>query len=135
MSKPELRGAIPYVFCADAGATADWCLQTFGELGVSERGRWTDDDGAVTNVELVVGGSEIWLDGPVPAWSEHLGGLGPWVGVLVDDLDAAYRLLTDAGVAAAVPTDRGNGFREVTLTDPEGRHWGLVERGPARLAT
>jgi uncharacterized glyoxalase superfamily protein PhnB len=129
MSKPELAGAVPYVFCADAGTTADWCLQTFGVLGVAERGRWSRDDGTITNVDLMVGSSEIWLDGPVPDWSDHLGGLPSWVGLIVDDLDAAHRLLTDAGIPAAAPTDRGNGFREISLTDPEGHLWGLIEHG------
>jgi hypothetical protein len=57
--------AVPYVFCADAGAISTWCQQV---LGFVERGRWSDDDGAVSNVELTLGAAEVWLDGPVPDW-------------------------------------------------------------------
>ena len=64
MSEIKVRGVIPYVFCADAGAIADWCVEV---LGFVERERWSEDDGVVRNVELIVGDSEVWLDGPVAA--------------------------------------------------------------------
>ncbi len=64
----EVRGLVPYLFCADPRAVADWCTAT---LGWTERGRWSNDDGVVTNVELVPGGGgEVWLDGPVPDWHD-----------------------------------------------------------------
>lgn len=70
---PTVRGVIPYVICADAGAAADWCVEV---LGFVERERWPDDEGIVRNVELVVGESEVWLDGLVPDWSARSAGLG-----------------------------------------------------------
>jgi uncharacterized glyoxalase superfamily protein PhnB len=120
-----VRGVVPYVFCRDAGAVADWCVSV---LGFAERGRWTDDDGVVTNVELTVGDDEIWLDGPVPDWQERLGGLACWVGFLVDDVDAVHSRLAAAGHDVPAPVTRGFGVRQLTVTDPEGHEWGFVTR-------
>lgn len=88
--KSLVRALIPYVFCVDAGATADWCVHS---LGFVERDRWHNEDGIVANVELTVGDNEVWLDGPVPDWNERLHGLSCWVGLVVDDVDAVYEQL------------------------------------------
>lgn len=125
MLQPRLLGAIPYVFCADAGAAADWCVRV---LGLTERERWTDDDGVVTNVELVAGDNEVWLDGPVPDWAERTGGLGSWIGLLVGDVDAVHERLAAAGVEVDPPRTREHGVRELAVTDTEGHTWGLVQR-------
>jgi uncharacterized glyoxalase superfamily protein PhnB len=126
MAEPfTVKGAVPYVYCADAGAIAAWCQQV---LGFTERGRWSDDDGAVSNVELTLGGAEVWLDGPVPDWPRRLEGLGSWIGLQVDDLDTVHAHLRDLGVAAEPPIDRGFGTRHLTVVDPEGHQWGLIER-------
>ena len=128
MSLTDVRAVIPYVFCADAGAIADWCVQV---LGLAERRRWSDDEGVVRNVELVVGGNEVWLDGPVPDWQERLSGLGSWVGFLVDDVDAVYGRITEAGASVEPPIDREFGVRQITVTDPEGHMWGFIRRADA----
>jgi len=120
-----VHGAVPYVFCADAGAVSDWCQQV---LGFVERGRWTDDNGAVSNVELTLGNAEVWLDGPVLDWPQRLDGLGAWVGLQVDDLEAIHTHLGDRGVAVEPPVDRGFGTRHLTVLDPEGHLWGFIER-------
>ena len=120
-----IEGVIPYVFCADAGAVADWCVEV---LGFQERERWPDDDGVVRNVELVVGDSEVWLDGPIPDWKDRLGGLGSWVGFRVPDVDAVFESLSAAGVGLDPPRTRGHGVREIGVTDPEGHIWGFVQR-------
>lgn len=129
MSHAELssspRSAIPYVFCVDAGVVADWCVEV---LGFVERQRWHDDAGVVRNVELVVGVSEVWLDGPVPDWRDKSGGLPSWVGVLVDDVEAVHDRLTAAGVVLDPPRTRDHGVREIAVTDPEGHVWGFVQR-------
>lgn len=116
---------IQYVFCVDAGAVADWCVKT---LGLLERDRWPDDEGVVRNVELVVGADEVWLDGPVPDWKERTGGLGSWIGLLVDDVDAVYQRVRAAGVDLDPPRTRDHGVREITIIDPEGHAWGFVQR-------
>ncbi len=126
MAEPFIvHGAVPYVFCADAGAIATWCQDV---LGFTERGRWTDDNGAVSNVELTLGKAEVWLDGPVPDWPRRLEGLGSWIGLQVEDLDAIHTHLHGLGVAVEPPIDRGFGTRHLTVVDLEGHQWGLIER-------
>ena len=122
---PPIRGVIPYVFCADAGAVADSCVDV---LGFIERERWHDETGVVRNVELVVGDSEVWLDGPVPDWRDKSGGPGSWVGLLVDDVDAIHDRLVAAGVELDPPRTRDHSVKEITVTDPEGHGWGFVQR-------
>lgn len=121
----EIRGVIPYVYCADAGTVADWCVEV---LGFVERERWGNDDGVVTNVELIVGDSEVWLDGPVPDWKAKHTDRQEWVGFLVHHVDALHRRLSDDGVQLDPPRARAHGVREITATDPEGHSWGFVQR-------
>lgn len=106
-----VRGAVPYVFCADAGAVADWCMDV---LGFHERGRWTNDDGQVSNVELTLVEAEVWLDGPVPDWDERLSGLGSWIGLMVDDVDAVYEQVRSRVAELDPPVDRAFGTRHLT---------------------
>lgn len=120
-----IRGAIPYVFCADAGAVADWLVEV---LGFTERGRWPDEEGVVRNVELTGGTCELWLDGPVLDWRERTGGLGCWVGFLVDDVESIHDRIKAAGVELDPPRTREHGVREITVNDPEGHAWGFVQR-------
>lgn len=125
MSKRTIvRGVVPYVFCADAGATADWCVAV---LGFEERARW-DRDGSVGNVELTVGEHEIWLDGPVPDWKSRFGDLPCWTGFWVDDVDAMYEQLRAHDVQIDPPVTRDFGIRQLTVTDPEGHQWGFLRR-------
>ncbi len=123
--RPRVRGIVPYVFCTDAGAVADWCVRV---LGFEERGRWSDD-GVVVNVELVADGNEVWLDGGVD-WKQRWGDLGSWLGFWVDDVDAAYEYVRgqDPNVDMRPPADRDFGIRMLTVTDPEGHEWGFMRR-------
>jgi uncharacterized glyoxalase superfamily protein PhnB len=125
VSDIQVRGIIPYVFCADAGAIADWCVSV---LGFVERERWPDENGVVRNVGLIVGDSEVWLDGPVPDWKDTTRGLGSWTGFIVDDVDSVYERLMAAGVDLEAPRTRDHKVREITVEDPEGHSWGFVQR-------
>lgn len=126
----DTAGIIPYIFCVDAGATANWLTQHLGDvLGFRELGRWHNDDGVVTNVEIAVpGGGEIWLDGPVADWAEHRQALPAWTGFLVDDVNDLHDKLTRVGLEADQPRDRPFGAIELTVTDPEGHQWGFIQR-------
>jgi uncharacterized glyoxalase superfamily protein PhnB len=95
-----------------------------------ERDWWSNDDGAVTNVELTLGGAEVWLDGPVSDWPQRLEGLGSWIGLQVDDLDAVHAHLRDLGVAVEPPVDRGFWTRHLTVVDPEGHECVYGTRPP-----
>ena len=122
---PPVRGIVSYIFCADAGGIADWCVRV---LGFTERGRWPDEQGVVGNVELSVGDNEVWLDGPVPDWRDRTGGLPAWVGFFIDDVDAMYRHVVDMGQTVDPPVDREFGIRQLTVMDPEGHEWGFIRR-------
>jgi hypothetical protein len=47
----------------------------------------------------------------VPDWPQRLEGLGSWIGLQVDDLDAVHTHLLDHGIAVEPPVDRGFGTR------------------------
>lgn len=78
----------------------------------------------MTIVELIVGDSEVWLDGPVPDGKAKHTGRQEWVGFLVHDVDALHRRLSDDAVQLDPPRTRAHDVREMTVTDPEGG-WGL----------
>ena len=124
--RPPVTGTVPYVYCTDAGAVSDWCVEV---LGFVERGRWKDDDGKVANIELEVGnGSELWLDGgAAPDWKEQRG-VPQWCGFFVEDVDAFHRDLVARGHEVDDPVTREFGVRMLTVTDPEGHLWGFVQR-------
>lgn len=124
----QVKAAVPYVYCADAGCIADWCVRV---LGFEERARWSDGD-VVRNVELTAGGAEVWLDGPVVDWQSRFDGLSSWVGFWVDDVDAVYRAIREAApdVKVTAPVERDFGIRMITVTDPEGHQWSFMRRTP-----
>ena len=125
MDSDRILGAIPYVYCADVGLIADWCVEV---LGFTERGRWFNDEGVATNVELIAGRSEIWLDGPVPDWKDRAGGLATWIGLLVEDIATVATEIRARGHQPPSPVDRQFGVRMLTVEDPEGHQWGFVQR-------
>lgn len=49
---------IPMLSYEDAGAAADWIVEAFG---FAETGRWSDETGRVTHVNLELGGSELMV--------------------------------------------------------------------------
>jgi uncharacterized glyoxalase superfamily protein PhnB len=65
---------------------------------------------------------------PSPTGVSTCSGLGSWVGLLVDDVDAIHDRLRAAGVELDPPRTRDHGVKEITITDPEGHGWGFVQR-------
>src|SRR5919198_5863496 len=100
---------VPMLSYEDAGRAADWIADAFG---FEEIGRWTDDDGRVTHVNMELDGSMFMLGWPSPEyrspkrhaqeceqarkWSET-----PYivdgVYVKVDDISDHYRCAQAAG--------------------------------------
>ena len=126
---------IPMLSYEDAGRSADWIADVFG---FSETGRWSDDDGTVTHVNMELGGSELMLGLPsrdyqsprhhaevcehARRWLET-----PYIvdGVLVyvDDLDAHYARAKATGARIlSEPADAGHG-RSYRVEDVEGHRW------------
>ena len=68
-------------------------------FGFRERSRYVDNDGRVRQAEMRIG-----------------------------DVDAHHRRVTAAGVHADPPADQDYGMRTYHVTDPEGYHWGFMQR-------
>jgi uncharacterized glyoxalase superfamily protein PhnB len=56
----ERAGLVPYLHYDDVVPMLDWLARAFGFV---EMKRWPDQQGVVRNAEMVVGDTEIWLDG------------------------------------------------------------------------
>ena len=117
------RGIVPYLFVDDAEAAMAWYTRVFGFV---ERGRWTGDDGRIANAEMVVGETDIWIDGG--GRRQHADGRPDWVGIWVDDVDAVYDRVTAAGITCDAPVDREFGVRMLTVDDGMGCLWGFIRR-------
>lgn len=124
MSVPTIHGVVPYVYCADAGEVADWCVRV---LGLKEQGRWYSGD-TVSNVELTAGSNEVWLDGGNPDWPQQMGDLRSWVGFWVEDVDAMYEYVRARTPSVKPPIDRDFGIRMLSVADPEGHEWSFMRR-------
>lgn len=135
MTKPTPGPLVPYLFYADVEAMIDWYTRVFGFV---EKDRWRDDTGKVTNAEMHVGDTELWMDGD-PTVQHHFARedgepLPPWIGVwLADssDVDATYEHIVSEGVEPeGRPADRPFGVRIFNVSDPEGYTWGFMCRIP-----
>ena len=128
---------IPMLSYEDAGKAADWIAEAFG---FQETGRWSDDDGRVTHVNMELDGGEVMLGYPsadyrsprrhaqkceqARKWSET-----PYivdgVHVSVDDIDAHYERAKAAGatILSALEDNPGIGQRQYRAEDVEGHRW------------
>jgi uncharacterized glyoxalase superfamily protein PhnB len=121
-----LGGLVPYLFYDDAAAMLAWYGRVFGFV---EKSRWAGADGRVQNAEMLVGDSELWLDGGGQRYVERDGKrANQWIGVWVDDPDAMHERVRSAGVEAGPPEDKPYGVRMLTVVDPEGYNWGFMRR-------
>jgi PhnB protein len=119
-------GIVPYLFCEDARALADWYVRVFG---FEELSSYPDDTGRVRNAELKVGDTELWLDGGGPPGGSLGEGPPVWIGVWVDDPDVMVERIREAGVAIDAPEDKPYGVRMTgSVTDPAGYRWGFMRR-------
>lgn len=110
----------------DAAAMIDWLVDRFG---FTVHARYDNDDGTVGHAELAYGSSMIMLGddrsddyGAMVGAPDAQGGKSIYVAV--DDVDALFGHVSDAGVAIEQgPTDRDYGSREFICRDPEGNVW------------
>lgn len=124
MDSPYL-GIVPYLFFDDADPAMDWYQEVFG---FEELGRWRDDAGKTHNGEMRVGSTELWVDGtgarldtdPRPTW----------IGIWVDDVEAAYERILKANITCEPPVEREFGVEMITVPDPFGYLWGFMRRIP-----
>lgn len=126
-SRPDLGNLVPYLFYDDVASAIEWYERVFGFV---ERGRWPGPDGTVENAELLVGDTELWLDGGGRArMPEQV-----WVGIWLADraaVDAMHDHVVAQGVEPlAPPADRPFGIRTFDVVDPAGYRWGFMTRIP-----
>ena len=133
----EGQRVIPMLSYEDVGRSADWIAEAFG---FTETGRWSDDDGRVTHVNMELGGGVFMLGWPsadyqsprhhaetceqARRWSET-----PYVvdGVMVyvDDIEAHFAQASAAGASILTPLsdNPGVGQRQYRAADVEGHRW------------
>src|SRR4051812_40722662 len=105
----------------DVGRAADWIAEAFG---FTETGRWTDDEGRVTHVNMELEGGMIMLGYPSAEYqspkrhAEVCEQTRKWretpfavdgVHVSVDDIDAHYARARAAGGTNPFPPRKKNG--------------------------
>jgi uncharacterized glyoxalase superfamily protein PhnB len=122
----KFQGITPYLEYEDAGAALDWLSRVFG---FQERSRFVDKDGVVQQAEMLVGETELWFGGRgVGYWEQKGKRPDQYIVVWVDDVDAMYRRVKDAGVEAEPPKDQSYDVRSLSVQDPEGYNWGFMRR-------
>ena len=123
----QRSGLVPYLFYDNAAAMIDWYKTVFEFV---EHSRYTNEDGGVRNAEMIVGSTELWMDGNPPAgWQPSA---VPWIGVWVDDPDKMYEKIKAHGVEIDPPGHKPYGVRMTgVVRDPEGYSWGFMRRLPS----
>ncbi len=128
---------IPMLSYEDVSRAAGWTAEAFG---FEETGRWSDDDGRVTHVNMELDGGEIMLGYPsadyrspkrhaqeceqARKWSETpyiVDGVHVWV----DDIDAHYERAkaAGAGMLSELEDNPDAGQRQYRVEDIEGHRW------------
>ena len=133
----EGQRVIPMLSYEDVGRSADWIAEAFG---FTETGRWSDEAGRVTHVNMELGGGVFMLGWPsadyqsplhhaetcehARRWSET-----PYVvdGVMVyvDDIEAHFAQASAAGasILTSLQDNPGIGQRQYRAADVEGHRW------------
>jgi uncharacterized glyoxalase superfamily protein PhnB len=137
----EGQRVIPMLSYEDVGRSADWIAEAFG---FTETGRWSDDAGRVTHVNMELGGGVFMLGWPsadyqsplhhaetceqASRWSQT-----PYVvdGVMVyvDDIEAHFAQASAAGASILTPLQDNPsvGQRQYRAADVEGHRWMFAE--------
>ena len=133
MSAPTSGNLVPYLFYVELEAMLEWYSRVFGFV---EKNRWPGPDGTVHNAEMVVGDTELWMDGGPRRQLVDASGdaVSMWVGVWLADraaVDDMYDHIVSEGVEPTeAPLDRPFGIRTFNVEDPEGYTWGFMCRIP-----
>jgi uncharacterized glyoxalase superfamily protein PhnB len=134
---PVEQRVVPMLSYEDVGSAADWISEAFG---LEERERFSDDDGTVSHVTMVLDGAVVFLGWPGSGYrspKRHAAECEvarrmldtPYVvdGVLVfvDDVDAHFERARAADATILTePEDNPNaGQRQYRVEDLEGHRW------------
>jgi uncharacterized glyoxalase superfamily protein PhnB len=141
VSMAEQR-VVPMFSYEDVGRAADWIADAFG---FEETGRWSDEGGRVTHVNMELDGGVIMLGYPSPDYQSpkhHAEVCEPariWrqtpyvidgVHVSVDDVDTHYGRAVAAGatILSELEDNPGIGQRQYRAEDLEGHRWMFAQR-------
>ncbi|MDP9303418.1 MAG: VOC family protein [Actinomycetota bacterium] len=133
---------VPMFSYEDVGRAADWIAEAFG---FEEAGRWSDESGRVTHVNMELDGGVIMLGYPSPDYQSpkhHAEVCEPartWrqtpyvvdgVHVSVDNVDAHYGRAVAAGatILSELEDNTGIGQRQYRAEDLEGHRWMFAQR-------
>ena len=128
---------VPMFSYEDVGRAADWIAEAFG---FEETGRWSDDSGRVTHVNMELEGGMIMLGYPSQDYqspkhhADTCKQARTWrqtpyvvdgVYVSVDDVDAHYARARAAGatILSELEENAGVGQRQYRAEDLEGHRW------------
>ena len=133
---------VPMFSYEDVGRAADWIAEAFG---FEETGRWSDDSGRVTHVNMELEGGMIMLGYPSQDYqspkhhADTCKQARTWrqtpyvvdgVYVSVDDVEAHYARARAAGatILSELEENAGVGQRQYRAEDLEGHRWMFATR-------
>lgn len=114
---------MPYLLYEDCDAALEFLSRAFG---FEEVLRYTGAEGYVNHAEMRLGDSVIYMGDPGDEYRNpaKLGAATVLIGVVVDDVDAAYERAKAAGAEITEePADQDYGERRFGSRDPEGHAW------------
>jgi uncharacterized glyoxalase superfamily protein PhnB len=128
---------VPMFSYEDVGRAADWIARAFG---FEETGRWSDESGLVTHVNMELDGGLIMLGHPSPEYqsprhhAETCEQAAKWlqtpyvvdgIYVSVEDVDTHYARAREAGatILSELEDNEGIGQRQYRAEDIEGHRW------------
>jgi PhnB protein len=121
----EYPPIIPALAVPDAVQAIAFYQQAFNAI---ELYRLIDpESGKIGHAELSLNGMMIMLADEYPVFNktpQTLGGTAVKLALMVDDVDAAVALASEAGATVVMPpSDQFHGHRSATVRDPFGHEW------------
>jgi len=114
---------MPYLLYEDSGVALEFLVTVFG---FTEKVRMKDDEGHVNHAEVEIADAVVMLGTPPGDYKNpsKLGGKTQSIYVYVDDVDAHYQRVKEAGAKiVSEPEDKFYGDRSYGVADPEGHEW------------
>ena len=128
---PEGASAIiPRLFCRDAAAEIDFCVQVLGATELVRRG---GADGSLAHALVTIGPAMVMIESEWPGFANRapaVDGSSPVALYLyVEDVDATVQRATAAdGRVLAPAADQFWGDRTAWILDPQGHVWTIATR-------
>ncbi len=123
-----LRGATPYLCCADAPRALAFYAAAFGAL---ETLRFAEPSGRIGHAEITIGAAVVMLSDEYPEMNvlspRALGGTPVMIHLYVPDVDAfVERAVANGAVLTRPVATQFYGDRSAQLEDPFGHRWSIA---------